>query len=45
MYNQSLKTMSHWKASIITNEKKKLANKNEIWSQFVPIFQSLIFKR
>ena len=45
MCNQSLKTMSHWEARRITNEKKKLANKNEIWSQFVPIFQNLIFKR
>ena len=30
MYNQSLQTMLHWKAGGITNEKKKLANKNEI---------------
>ena len=30
MYNRTLKTMSHLKARKITNEKKKLANKNEI---------------
>ena len=32
MYNQSLKTMSHWKAGGITNEKKKLANESETWN-------------
>ena len=30
MYNQSLKIMLHWKVHRIINEKKKLANKNEI---------------
>ena len=30
MYDQPLKTMPHRKARRITNEKKKMANKNEI---------------
>ena len=44
MYNQSLKTMSHWKAGGITNEKKKLVNKNETWNWFLPIFKNLIIE-
>ena len=44
MINLSKRFRIEKHAMRINNNKKKLANKNEIWNYFLPIFQNLILK-